>query len=433
MVKTADKTQIAEGENVTFTISVQNFGIDPATNLVVTDVLPTGLSLVSATPSRGTWSNPNWNVGSLTSGQSENITIIASADVNDFPYQSLHLANTASNTQDQTDNNFETDLPTVGIFVNNDFDGDGVIDAVDVDDDNDGILDCTESNGAISSNSFGWYLNSPSGTLTMDGVYDPGISTWFLDTTTAYTFSGISATSPSSALQLQNITATSFDDAVKNGDYVEISFTTADNLVNPVIENISSGWWQPAGGDSFTMGAQLSADGFASAITTAKDIIVTNVGGTYQNFDLMDQGLIALNANTTYTLRIYVYDQIDDSPQDFSMLDDVNFVISACRGTNSDGDGIVNSYDLDADDDGCSDANEAYGSATADGGDGGQYGSGTPAASNTDGAVVSAGYTPPLDNDSNGTPDYQELGSGPTISLQPVDTRRLPYPTRIST
>ena len=63
----------------------------------------------------------------------------------------------------------------------------------------------------------------------------------------------------------------------------------------------------------------------------------------------------------------------------------------------SDNDGIPNHLDLDSDNDGCSDANEAYGIITADGGDGGQYGVGnlltlSDGEVNAQGLVVDASY-----------------------------------------
>ena len=52
------------------------------------------------------------------------------------------------------------------------------------------------------------------------------------------------------------------------------------------------------------------------------------------------------------------------------------FVFSMCR--DSDLDGVVDEQDFDSDNDGCSDANEAYGDRSADGGDSGIYGVDTP-------------------------------------------------------
>ena len=63
---TVDKPAPLVGENVTFTVAVQNRGPSPATGLVVTDVLSAGLTLVTATPSQGTVVGPAWTIGALS-------------------------------------------------------------------------------------------------------------------------------------------------------------------------------------------------------------------------------------------------------------------------------------------------------------------------------------------------------------------------------
>ncbi|MEO7978918.1 GEVED domain-containing protein, partial [Flavobacterium sp.] len=70
-------------------------------------------------------------------------------------------------------------------------------------------------------------------------------------------------------------------------------------------------------------------------------------------------------------------------------IDDINIDQKLC---DSDNDGIPNYLDLDSDNDGCSDANEYYNSTTADGGDGGVYGTGVPAV-NANGQVIAASYS----------------------------------------
>jgi uncharacterized repeat protein (TIGR01451 family) len=67
------------GSNVTFTITLANAGPDQATNVVVTDLLPSGLVFVSASPSIGTY-NPNngqWTVAALNSGANATLSLIA--------------------------------------------------------------------------------------------------------------------------------------------------------------------------------------------------------------------------------------------------------------------------------------------------------------------------------------------------------------------
>lgn len=62
----------------------------------------------------------------------------------------MSLVNIVTNTQDQTDTNITTDNPSARIIVHNDYDKDGVIDSIDLDDDNDGIYDSVEQLCTIS-------------------------------------------------------------------------------------------------------------------------------------------------------------------------------------------------------------------------------------------------------------------------------------------
>ena len=80
-------TQVADdvtpnvGDQVNFTITVLNDGPSDATNIVITDVLPSGLAYVNAVPSTGLY-NPligSWIVGNLANGDSE--TLVLTADV----------------------------------------------------------------------------------------------------------------------------------------------------------------------------------------------------------------------------------------------------------------------------------------------------------------------------------------------------------------
>ncbi|WP_219845010.1 hypothetical protein, partial [Flavobacterium columnare] len=71
------------------------------------------------------------------------------------------------------------------------------------------------------------------------------------------------------------------------------------------------------------------------------------------------------------------------------VIDNVETYYLVC---DSDNDGIANHLDLDSDNDTCSDANEYYDSANADGGDNGVYGIGNPVV-NGNGTITTASYS----------------------------------------
>ncbi|WP_343328721.1 T9SS type A sorting domain-containing protein [Polaribacter staleyi] len=144
--KTADKTEVMEGETITFKITVESKGLNTVTNLNISDAVPNGLTITSASTSIGSWTAPNWTVGNLISGQVETITIVAKADAMTGINATSAKTNTVTNTQDQTDSNTTTDSPSVSFNLLRDYDGDGVADIYDIDDDNDGILDTEEGN-----------------------------------------------------------------------------------------------------------------------------------------------------------------------------------------------------------------------------------------------------------------------------------------------
>ena len=77
--KTAAASVLASS-NLIYTISVTNFGPSSASGVVVTDSLPATVTFVSA--SGGGLNNSgvvNWSLGTLTNGQSSNITVTVSA------------------------------------------------------------------------------------------------------------------------------------------------------------------------------------------------------------------------------------------------------------------------------------------------------------------------------------------------------------------
>ncbi|HEU4662562.1 MAG TPA: hypothetical protein VFS55_00885 [Dokdonella sp.] len=105
VLKGVDNANPVRGDTVTFTITATNNGPSAATGVAISDVLPAGLSFVSATPSVGTYDNltGTWTVGNLAAsgaGATATLTIVADVDTDSG------FTNTASlSALDQTDPN----------------------------------------------------------------------------------------------------------------------------------------------------------------------------------------------------------------------------------------------------------------------------------------------------------------------------------------
>jgi LPXTG-site transpeptidase (sortase) family protein len=112
--KTVDNPTPNFGSNVTFTITTTNNGPSNATGVQVTDSLPAGLSLVSASPSGATTYNPVtgiWNIGALTNGSSATLAITATVNT------VAPTTNTATKTaENEADNNHSNDSSSATIL-----------------------------------------------------------------------------------------------------------------------------------------------------------------------------------------------------------------------------------------------------------------------------------------------------------------------------
>jgi uncharacterized repeat protein (TIGR01451 family) len=102
IAKIVDNPAPFVGGFVTFTLTVTNNGPISATNVAVTDLLPTGLQYVSATPSQGSYNNVTgiWTVGTVDPGTPQTLSLKARLVTSD------PLTNTATITAaDQVDPN----------------------------------------------------------------------------------------------------------------------------------------------------------------------------------------------------------------------------------------------------------------------------------------------------------------------------------------
>jgi len=375
--KGVDKPEIMEGETATFTLEVQNFGVLPLTNLQITDNIPAGLTFVSASTTTGSWSGSTWNIGTLDGGEEATLELVVIGDeIDTLPL--LGLINTITHTQDQVDLNITEDTPSTRITVHNDFDNDGVRDISDIDDDNDGIYDqdeclvniCYEP---IINESFESPVIPNNSYRVLDENSVPGWQTTATDGRIEIwsdRFLGVPAFDGNQFAELN---------ANQNSALYQNLCLTPGTVMAWSLRHRGR-----AGVD--VMRVRIGGD-LASASVQATMSDDNDAWGYYSGFYTVPAGQV----NTTF-----IFEAVSTATGSLSvgnLIDDIQITIAdvpSC--SDNDNDGLPDNIDLDSDGDGCSDANEYYKDNDADGGDGGEYGAGTPAV-NPDGSVIGAPYT----------------------------------------
>lgn len=119
IAKTVDDATPREGDTIVFTLTATNNGPAAATNLVLTDQLPAGLTYVSHATANGTYVSGSgaWTIGNLAATATATLTITATVDAGQG-------GNTITNTitavsLDQTDTNATPDDPSESVTVEN--------------------------------------------------------------------------------------------------------------------------------------------------------------------------------------------------------------------------------------------------------------------------------------------------------------------------
>ena len=103
VTKTVSDTTPDEGQAVTYTVSVKNGGPAAVTGVVIQDILPAGVTFVSATATQGTYVSGTglWTVGTLAGNATGTLTINVTVN---FGTSGQTITNTASvYSVDQTD------------------------------------------------------------------------------------------------------------------------------------------------------------------------------------------------------------------------------------------------------------------------------------------------------------------------------------------
>ncbi|TRZ77040.1 MAG: hypothetical protein D4R94_03680, partial [Chitinophagaceae bacterium] len=303
-------------------------------------------------------------IGTIKNGSNGNITAITNNVANAVAvgtYGTNGLADGVESTPESGFVNYTSKYAQFALSPTlancKDSDGDGIVDLLDIDDDNDGVLDATESPSCFMSVS-DWntseksmYVNITSDLTTLAGYTNFGELTDNEGALSGTKF--VTATAQGqlnkAIFKVEFSSPTQLDALyIQKYDATQIFAATAASLKlqgsndNNSWTDLTSALGQPANA-SFT-----TANG-ARAITNANKFIVTTGAGKYKYYRIY--GILAANV-LSGTANEFFFD-INNATYQAS-----NFTLANCA-SDIDGDGIVNHLDLDSDGDGCSDALES--------------------------------------------------------------------------
>jgi len=117
VTKSIDDNNSEVGDTITYTVTASNNQGNAVNNVEVTDQLPGGLTLQTATPSQGTYNSTSgvWDIGSLVGFQNVNLVITATIDAGE---EGNTITNTATLTNfSGTDGNVNNNTSAVNVFI----------------------------------------------------------------------------------------------------------------------------------------------------------------------------------------------------------------------------------------------------------------------------------------------------------------------------
>ena len=131
-VKSVDKSQAAEGDNLTYTIEVTNNGSVQATNVSLTDLCPTGTTYISSSSTGGSYlaATGLWTLATpMANGSNQTLSLVCNIDAGQGGETIKNTATAASgdqsdpstdgdDTDSETDVDNEADLVTVKTSTN---------------------------------------------------------------------------------------------------------------------------------------------------------------------------------------------------------------------------------------------------------------------------------------------------------------------------
>ena len=274
LTKTVNNASPNVGNNVTFTITLNNTGPDAATGVNVADLLPTGLTFVSATPSQGTYSNTTgvWTVGTVASATSKTLQIVATVATAGAKTNTAQVSASTERDPDSTPNNNvpgEDDQasvtvtpPTADLSIVKTDSPDPVIAGADLT-----YAIAVTNNGSVAAANAVMSDPLPTGTTFQSITTPPG---WTCTTPAVGSNGTVSCTNPSFTVGSANFTLV-----------VRVAPTTANNSSLSNTATISSATSDPNLGNNSslqTTTVQQSADLSLTKVSTPAS---PTVGGTF--------------------------------------------------------------------------------------------------------------------------------------------------------
>lgn len=370
VTKTIDKTVTYPGDNVNFIISAFNLGLNNNTNVSVTDLLPSGYTLISATASQGTSYNAStgiWNIGNLNNGEAASLGLSAKVNASGN-YTNVAVISTTSGIADPVSAN-DTDSVTPTIGAAPDIDNDGISESADLDNDNDGILDTAENVCTVKTVEGSPVYRNDFGTGALYST-EPHVLGHSYNPTTAYDGRYVVTTSNSqSASGAQtNLTGNldaGYDDIANgstNGRYLMININSGVTTASPMyrVNDLPT-----VPGLQYRF--RIDMAGLAEGTASVPDLQLTirdagnNVLFTANSASLgtaNDDVWRRLNLDftaTTSKVTLEIYNRQTNGSGNDVGIDNIVLAPLYC---DEDNDGIANYLDLDSDNDGCLDAIE---------------------------------------------------------------------------
>ncbi|QSS98262.1 LamG-like jellyroll fold domain-containing protein [Psychroflexus sp. ALD_RP9] len=294
-----------------------------------------------------------------------------------------------------------------------DSDIDGIVNVIDLDDDNDGILDGDEAS-CVNVEAY-WPLDNNTNDISGNNNNErpdgnaPSFSSEAIQGSHSASFNGTS-----------NSIRYSQNGGFMESSYTQISFST---WIKPTDLSGQRVIYEEGGGtnglilwlDNGTPTLSARNGGAGSQTDIASSTSISNnlwyhIAGTFDNgvmtiyvngdsnsttasFSTIpphgsDGGLGASFGGTSAGINGFYSGLMDAVKYSNTIAWNASDIDFNC---DIDGNAVVNRLDLDSDGDGCSDANEYYESNNADGGDDAVFGTGTPSV-DADGLVIAAGY-----------------------------------------